>query len=69
MLDCWHGVPTERPTFTELVERLGDLLQANVQQVQQYQHFFTTAVYMGVGMCVRVQGQRVSWAVVLDSTL
>lgn len=35
MLDCWHGVPTERPTFTELVERLGDLLQANVQQVQQ----------------------------------
>lgn len=34
MLDCWHGVPTERPTFTELVERLGDLLQANVQQVE-----------------------------------
>ncbi|XP_074818521.1 vascular endothelial growth factor receptor kdr-like isoform X1 [Natator depressus] len=32
MLDCWHGVATERPTFTELVERLGDLLQANVQQ-------------------------------------
>ncbi|XP_048370342.1 vascular endothelial growth factor receptor kdr-like isoform X2 [Sphaerodactylus townsendi] len=32
MLDCWHGAPTERPTFTELVERLGDLLQANVQQ-------------------------------------
>nr|XP_020639991.1 vascular endothelial growth factor receptor kdr-like isoform X1 [Pogona vitticeps] len=32
MLDCWHRVPTERPTFTELVERLGDLLQANVQQ-------------------------------------
>ncbi|NXT63773.1 VGFR4 factor, partial [Chaetops frenatus] len=37
MLDCWQGVPTERPTFTELVERLGDLLQANVQQVQQGQ--------------------------------
>ncbi|XP_027518081.1 vascular endothelial growth factor receptor kdr-like isoform X2 [Corapipo altera] len=32
MLDCWHGDPTERPTFTELVERLGDLLQASVQQ-------------------------------------
>ncbi|XP_074863562.1 vascular endothelial growth factor receptor kdr-like [Carettochelys insculpta] len=32
MLDCWHGVATERPTFTELVERLGDFLQANVQQ-------------------------------------
>ncbi|KAM9324058.1 vascular endothelial growth factor receptor kdr-like [Gastrophryne carolinensis] len=32
MLDCWQGAPTDRPTFTELVERLGDLLQANVQQ-------------------------------------
>ncbi|XP_043829505.1 vascular endothelial growth factor receptor kdr-like [Dromiciops gliroides] len=32
MLDCWNGVCTERPTFTELVERLGDLLQASVQQ-------------------------------------
>ncbi|XP_060783732.1 vascular endothelial growth factor receptor kdr-like [Neoarius graeffei] len=32
MLDCWHGEPQQRPTFTELVERLGDLLQASVQQ-------------------------------------
>ncbi|XP_069468649.1 vascular endothelial growth factor receptor kdr-like isoform X2 [Ambystoma mexicanum] len=32
MLDCWEGSPTERPNFTDLVERLGDLLQANVQQ-------------------------------------
>uniref|UniRef100_A0A667YK12 receptor protein-tyrosine kinase n=1 Tax=Myripristis murdjan TaxID=586833 RepID=A0A667YK12_9TELE len=32
MLDCWQGEPLERPTFTELVERLGDLLQASVQQ-------------------------------------
>ncbi|KAJ8255109.1 hypothetical protein GJAV_G00201010 [Gymnothorax javanicus] len=32
MLDCWQGEPAERPTFTELVERLGDLLQASVQQ-------------------------------------
>lgn len=32
MLDCWHGEPSTRPTFTELVERLGDLLQASVQQ-------------------------------------
>lgn len=34
MLDCWHGEPSQRPTFTELVERLGDLLQASVQQVR-----------------------------------
>ncbi|XP_066571220.1 vascular endothelial growth factor receptor kdr-like isoform X2 [Amia ocellicauda] len=32
MLDCWQGEPAERPTFTDLVARLGDLLQANVQQ-------------------------------------
>ncbi|KAG7264574.1 hypothetical protein CRUP_029129 [Coryphaenoides rupestris] len=32
MLDCWQGEPLERPTFTELVEQLGDLLQASVQQ-------------------------------------
>uniref|UniRef100_A0A8D0GJJ4 Vascular endothelial growth factor receptor 1 n=1 Tax=Sphenodon punctatus TaxID=8508 RepID=A0A8D0GJJ4_SPHPU len=30
MLDCWHGDHNERPRFSELVERLGDLLQANV---------------------------------------
>lgn len=33
MLDCWHKDPKERPRFAELVEKLGDLLQANVQQV------------------------------------
>ncbi|XP_053734831.1 vascular endothelial growth factor receptor kdr-like isoform X1 [Synchiropus splendidus] len=32
MLDCWQGQPQDRPTFTDLVERLGDLLQASVQQ-------------------------------------
>uniref|UniRef100_A0A674BJD2 receptor protein-tyrosine kinase n=1 Tax=Salmo trutta TaxID=8032 RepID=A0A674BJD2_SALTR len=32
MLDCWQAEPGNRPTFTELVERLGDLLQASVQQ-------------------------------------
>ncbi|XP_028582231.2 vascular endothelial growth factor receptor 1 [Podarcis muralis] len=32
MLDCWQGDPKERPRFSELVERLGDLLQANVKQ-------------------------------------
>ncbi|NP_001182599.1 vascular endothelial growth factor receptor 2 precursor [Oryctolagus cuniculus] len=32
MLDCWHGEPNERPTFSELVEHLGNLLQASAQQ-------------------------------------
>ncbi|XP_069747616.1 vascular endothelial growth factor receptor 1 isoform X2 [Narcine bancroftii] len=32
LLDCWHDDPKQRPTFTKLVERLGDLLQASVQQ-------------------------------------
>lgn len=53
MLDCWHGVPTERPTFTELVERLGDLLQANVQQVQQRNiSSGNMDLYKGVCVCV-----------------
>uniref|UniRef100_A0A663M213 receptor protein-tyrosine kinase n=1 Tax=Athene cunicularia TaxID=194338 RepID=A0A663M213_ATHCN len=33
MLDCWHGDPKQRPTFSELVEHLGNLLQANVRQM------------------------------------
>uniref|UniRef100_A0A669E8Z1 receptor protein-tyrosine kinase n=1 Tax=Oreochromis niloticus TaxID=8128 RepID=A0A669E8Z1_ORENI len=32
MLDCWLDRPTDRPTFTELVEHLGNLLQASAQQ-------------------------------------
>uniref|UniRef100_A0A8C9RXC1 receptor protein-tyrosine kinase n=1 Tax=Scleropages formosus TaxID=113540 RepID=A0A8C9RXC1_SCLFO len=32
MLFCWEADPAARPTFTELVETLGDLLQARVQQ-------------------------------------
>ncbi|KAH0629830.1 hypothetical protein JD844_012244 [Phrynosoma platyrhinos] len=30
MLSCWYGDPKERPTFSDLVEILGDLLQENV---------------------------------------
>ncbi|KAF7213894.1 vascular endothelial growth factor receptor 1 isoform X1 [Nothobranchius furzeri] len=32
MLACWEANPSDRPTFTNLVETLGDLLQAEVQQ-------------------------------------
>uniref|UniRef100_A0AAR2K3R1 receptor protein-tyrosine kinase n=1 Tax=Pygocentrus nattereri TaxID=42514 RepID=A0AAR2K3R1_PYGNA len=34
MLDCWLDRPKDRPTFTELVEHLGNLLQASAQQVR-----------------------------------
>ncbi|XP_060634517.2 vascular endothelial growth factor receptor 2 [Anolis sagrei] len=32
MLDCWLGDPKQRPTFSDLVEHLGNLLQASVRQ-------------------------------------
>nr|XP_040023462.1 vascular endothelial growth factor receptor 1 isoform X1 [Gasterosteus aculeatus aculeatus] len=32
MLACWEASPSDRPTFSNLVETLGDLLQARVQQ-------------------------------------
>uniref|UniRef100_A0A8C2DC75 receptor protein-tyrosine kinase n=1 Tax=Cyprinus carpio TaxID=7962 RepID=A0A8C2DC75_CYPCA len=32
MLDCWLDRPKDRPTFTQLVEHLGNLLQASAQQ-------------------------------------
>uniref|UniRef100_A0A4W6DRC4 receptor protein-tyrosine kinase n=1 Tax=Lates calcarifer TaxID=8187 RepID=A0A4W6DRC4_LATCA len=35
MLACWEASPSDRPTFTNLVETLGDLLQARVQQDEQ----------------------------------
>lgn len=36
MLACWEASPSDRPTFTNLVETLGDLLQARVQQVRTF---------------------------------
>uniref|UniRef100_A0A8C4SI23 receptor protein-tyrosine kinase n=1 Tax=Erpetoichthys calabaricus TaxID=27687 RepID=A0A8C4SI23_ERPCA len=32
MLDCWLGNPKERPTFVELVEHLGNLLELSAQK-------------------------------------
>lgn len=36
MLSCWAGEPKERPAFSDLVEILGDLLQAGSRQVSTY---------------------------------
>ena len=33
MRECWRFKPIDRPNFTELAERLGNLLQASVKQV------------------------------------
>ncbi|XP_029297446.1 vascular endothelial growth factor receptor kdr-like [Cottoperca gobio] len=49
MLDCWQGEPLERPTFTELVEQLGDLLQASVQQEGKHYIPINTALLGKMG--------------------
>lgn len=49
MLDCWQGEPLDRPTFTELVEKLGDLLQASVQQEGKHYIPINTALLAKVG--------------------
>ncbi|XP_011608763.2 vascular endothelial growth factor receptor kdr-like isoform X1 [Takifugu rubripes] len=49
MLDCWEGKPQDRPTFTELVERLGDLLQASVQQEGKHYIPINTALLAQLG--------------------
>lgn len=49
MLDCWHGEPLKRPSFTELVGRLGDLLQASVQQEGKHYIPIDTALLAVVG--------------------
>lgn len=33
MLDCWKMNPMTRPSFTDLAERLGDLLQDGTKSV------------------------------------
>uniref|UniRef100_A0A8C6S977 receptor protein-tyrosine kinase n=1 Tax=Neogobius melanostomus TaxID=47308 RepID=A0A8C6S977_9GOBI len=49
MLDCWHGEPLNRPSFTELVGQLGDLLQASVQQEGKHYIPIDTALLGSVG--------------------
>lgn len=36
MLDCWKMNPMTRPSFTDLAERLGDLLQDGTKSVSIY---------------------------------
>lgn len=33
MLECWAAHPSRRPSFSELVMRLGKLLENNVREV------------------------------------
>jgi hypothetical protein len=60
MLDCWHKDPKERPRFADLVEKLGDLLQANVQQVK----LDSPSILEGE-MTISVSQGGVCWLVVL----
>lgn len=48
MLACWDADPSDRPTFTNLVETLGDLLQARVQQVRIFIYFFRDLASSGL---------------------
>lgn len=42
MLQCWKAKPTLRPSFTELVENIGELLEEGVRMVRTMHdnHFF-----------------------------
>ncbi|XP_056395092.1 vascular endothelial growth factor receptor kdr-like isoform X2 [Hyla sarda] len=71
MLDCWQGVPTDRPTFTDLVERLGDLLQANVQQEGKDYIPLNTALRIDGDMSVKpgIEEQNIRHSITRWSTL
>lgn len=36
MLECWRGIPIHRPSFTQLAERLGYLLEDSVRKVRAF---------------------------------
>lgn len=50
MLACWERNPSDRPSFSELVGTLGDLLQARVQQVfglNWYRFYYGLLIILG----------------------
>lgn len=40
MLDCWKMNPMTRPSFTDLAERLGDLLQDSTKSVSNISYSY-----------------------------
>jgi hypothetical protein len=40
MLDCWKMNPMTRPSFTDLSERLGDLLKDGTKSVSRFTIYF-----------------------------
>uniref|UniRef100_A0A673M5W0 receptor protein-tyrosine kinase n=1 Tax=Sinocyclocheilus rhinocerous TaxID=307959 RepID=A0A673M5W0_9TELE len=48
MLDCWLDRSKDRPTFTQLVEHLGNLLQASAQQVRLDSKYMFCLIHVSV---------------------
>ena len=61
MLDCWLDRPTDRPTFAELVEHLGNLLQASAQQVCSSQNKTPLGPKVTLDILISVQFSTSVW--------